>query len=96
MLDLIVFTQRSHASAHCCILEILVTEKNFTVFTKSPGRTLTPIKSQGSDFELHTLMLNGRMRFWMLVNDVFQSHGSTWVRDASRIIHRMVTQCGTY
>eukprot|EP00798_Chlamydomonas_sp_ICE-L_P021852 gene21852-28882_t len=72
--------------------QVVVTEEDFTNFTSAEGTKMHPIKTNGIDFELHTLVLHGGKRNWVLITDVFKLSGGQWARDKSN----MVAISGTY
>ncbi|KAF5830008.1 hypothetical protein DUNSADRAFT_15182 [Dunaliella salina] len=69
---------------------VIVPEESFTNFTS--GRKLDPVKSdKGFHFELHTMVLNGRSRFWVFITEPFVlDAGGNWRRS------EIFTSAGTY
>ena len=57
--------------------QVVVNESDFLQFGSS-GSTLSPVTTNGVEFEHHTLILNPHRRYWTLISDQYSSGGSSW------------------
>uniref|UniRef100_A0A7S3VP28 Uncharacterized protein n=1 Tax=Dunaliella tertiolecta TaxID=3047 RepID=A0A7S3VP28_DUNTE len=74
--------------------QVIVSEKDFTSFTSASGKKLDPVKTEeGFHFELHTMVLNGKARYWVYINEPFILEGGGKWR---RMENKTFTSCGTY
>eukprot|EP00967_Tisochrysis_lutea_P042670 scaffold51364_cov19-Tisochrysis_lutea.AAC.1 len=74
-------------------MQVIVSEKDFTSFTSASGKKLDPVKTEeGFHFELHTMVLNGKARYWVYINEPFILEGGGKWR---RMENKTFTSCGT-
>ncbi|KAF5843762.1 hypothetical protein DUNSADRAFT_8278 [Dunaliella salina] len=71
--------------------QVIVDESSLTKFAS--GNKLEPQRNEeGFDFELHSMVLNGKNRFWVFITEPFIFKGGKWVRKSDESLF----SSGTY
>jgi hypothetical protein len=68
------------APGDCFVIQIgqVVVDQNQFLQFGSSGSSLSPVTTNGVEFEHHTLVLNPNRRYWTLLSDIYQSSGGRW------------------